>query len=144
MGAAAGESVLPIAVVTGLAFEARVAAGLGVVTICGSAVTITERLTEVIARGCRGIVSFGIAGGLVPHVSPGTCVVARSIVTDSERHDAHLEWSQRLLSMVPGAVHADIAHSSMAVSSARHKQELARVTGAAVVDMESGIAARMA
>ena len=144
MIASAGAAAPPIAVVTGLALEARVAAGLGVVTICGSAARIAEQLTDVVARGCRGIVSFGIAGGLVPHVKPGVCVVARSIVTDTERHHAHSEWSQRLLQLIPGAIHADIAHSPVAISTAGHKQDLARTTGAAIVDMESGLAARVA
>jgi len=134
----------PIVVVTGMAFEARVAAGLGVVTICGSAARIAERLADAVAQGCRGIISFGIAGGLAPHVKPGVCVVARSVVTDEMRHDTHPEWSQRLLQLIPGAVHADIAHSAVAISTAHHKQELARVTGAAIVDMESGLAARVA
>jgi adenosylhomocysteine nucleosidase len=144
MIASAGAAAPPIAVVTGLALEARVAAGLGVVTICGSAARIAEQLTDVVARGCRGIVSFGIAGGLVSHVKPGVCVVARSIVTDTERHHAHSEWSQRLLQLIPGAIHADIAHSPVAISTAGHKQDLARTTGAAIVDMESGLAARVA
>jgi len=144
MNATAGAAALPIAVVTGLAFEARVAAGLGVVTICGSAARIAEQLSDVVARGCRGIVSFGIAGGLVPHVKPGVCIVARSIITDTERHHTHPEWSQRLLQLIPGALHADIAHSSVPISTAGHKQELARITGAAIVDMESGLAARVA
>ena len=144
MTATASAAALPIAVVTGLAFEARVAAGLGVVTICGSAATIADRLADVVARGCRGIVSFGIAGGLSPDVKPGVCIVARSVVTEKERHHAHAEWSQRLLQLVPGAIHADIAHSPVAISTADHKQELARTTGAAIVDMESGLAARIA
>jgi adenosylhomocysteine nucleosidase len=144
MIATAGAAALPIAVVTGLAFEARVAAGLGVVTICGSASRIAEQLADVVARGCRGIVSFGIAGGLSPDVKPGVCIVARSVVTHNDRHHAHPEWSQRLLQLVPGALHADIAHSHVPISTAHHKRELARTTGAAIVDMESGLAAQFA
>jgi len=141
---ASAAAMQPIAVVTGLAFEARVAAGLGVVTICGSAARIAEQLANVVARGCRGIVSFGIAGGLSPDMRPGVCIVGRSVVTDTGRHSAHPEWSQRLLQLVPGALHADIAHSPVPISTAGHKLELARVTGAAIVDMESGLAARVA
>src|SRR5437868_494957 len=134
----------PIVVVTGLAFEARVAAGLGVATICGSSAVIATGLSEAIARGCRGIVSFGIAGGLTPDLVPGVCIVARNIVNDNRRLPAHPQWSKRLLQLVPGALEADIAAVSVPVSTPYEKRELARTTGAMVVDMESGIAADMA
>ena len=55
------QNSLPVIAVTGLAFEARIAAGHGVVTICGNR---PDQLADAIARGCRGIISFGIAGGL--------------------------------------------------------------------------------
>ena len=130
MIATAGAAALPIAVVTGLAFEARVAAGLGVVTICGSASAIADRLADVVARGCRGIVSFGIAGGLVagrearrvhrgafgrhakrsPSRTSG--VVAAAASTCSGR-DAR---GYRSMSHVP-------------ISTADHKRELARTHG---------------
>jgi hopanoid-associated phosphorylase len=136
--------IQPIVVVTGLAFEARVAAGLGVATICGSSAVIAAGLQAAIARGCRGIVSFGIAGGLTPDLTPGVCVVARAIISADRRLPAHPQWSKRLLELIPGALEADIAAVSAPVSTPHDKRELARTTGAMVVDMESGIAADVA
>ncbi len=63
-------------VVVGLAFEARIAARSGLPIICsGDGRTLTPDLKRAIAGGCRGLVSFGVAGGLDPGLTPGTCVV---------------------------------------------------------------------
>jgi hopanoid-associated phosphorylase len=137
----------PVIAVTGLAFEARIAAGPGVITVCSSRPdALAADLAAAIAMGCRGIVSFGIAGGLAGHLRPGTCIVARSILTAQERFDTHLEWSSSLLQAIPGAMHADIAGARAPVASAAEKNALGRSTGAAAVDMESfiGIGAALA
>jgi hopanoid-associated phosphorylase len=128
----------PVIAVTGLAFEARIAAGPGVITVCGSRPdALAADLAAAIAMGCRGIVSFGIAGGLAEHLKPGACIVARSVVTTQGRFDSHLEWASRLLQTIPGAIHADIAGAHAPVGSPAEKTALGRSTGAAVVDMES-------
>jgi hopanoid-associated phosphorylase len=128
----------PVLAVTGMAFEARIAAGPGVVTLCGSRPdTFAEELKAAIADGVRGIVSFGIAGGLCNKLKPGDCIVARSIVTPEERFDSHQQWSSRLLQSIPGAIHADIAGVREPVSDPTGKLMLGRSTGASVVDMES-------
>lgn len=134
----------PIVVVTGMAFEARIATAPGVVTICGTADFISDSLRQAVARGCRGIASFGIAGGLAPDLLPGTCVVAREIVTSSERYGVHVRWSQHLLQTIRGAREGHFVGVSEPVSTPHEKRELARLTGAVAVDMESGIAVKAA
>lgn len=129
---------LPVVAVTGMAFEARIAAGPGVVVVCGSrADALAADLAAAIAKGCRGIVSFGIAGGLAEHLGPGACIVARSIVSAQERFASHLEWASCLLQAIPGAIHADIAGARAPVATSADKIALGRSTGAAAVDMES-------
>lgn len=129
----------PVVAVTGLTFEARIAAGPGVVTVCGGGhlERLEAELLQAIERGCRGIVSFGIAGGLAAHLEPGACIVARSIVTHSDRHESHLEWSSHLVQSIPGAIHADIAGVTAPVATATDKAALHRATGSVAVDMES-------
>ena len=131
---------LPVVAVTGMAFEARIAAGPGVITLCSSRpdVLAADR-AAAIAMGCRGIVSFGIAGGLTEQVKPGTCIVARSVVTPQQRFDSHLEWASRLLQTIPGAIHADIAGARALVAAPADKVALGRTTGAAAVDLESSL-----
>ncbi len=136
---------LPVIAVTGMAFEARIAAGPDVITVCATrADALVEALIAAIAKGCRGIVSFGVAGGLAPHVKPGDCIVARSIVTPQQRFDTHLEWASRLLQSIPGAMHADMAGSLQLISSPADKIALGQATGALAVDMESIVVARVA
>src|SRR5688572_25507407 len=129
----------PVIAVTGLTFEARIAAGPGVVTVCGGGhlKRLEADLTQAIARGCRGIVSFGIAGGLADHLEPGACIVARSIVTPTGRHESHLEWASHLLQNIPGAIHADIAGVHAPVCTPTDKAALGRATNSVAVDMES-------
>src|SRR6266567_5072468 len=68
--------------VTGLAFEARIAGG---VTVISDGLRTGATLKAEIERGSRGVISFGIAGGLAPHLPPGQWVVASAIVSDRAR-----------------------------------------------------------
>jgi adenosylhomocysteine nucleosidase len=129
-----------VVTVTGLAFEARIAGGVTVV----SDGLRTGTLKAEIDRGSRGVISFGIAGGLAPHLTPGQWVVASAIVTDGERHATDRDWSERLLRALPGAIHATIAGSDAPLVDPHAKRALHARTGALVVDMESHLAARIA
>jgi adenosylhomocysteine nucleosidase len=130
-----------VVAVTGLAFEARIAGG---VTVISDGLRTGATLKAEIERGSRGIISFGIAGGLAPHMPPGQWVVASAIVSDVGRHATDPEWSERLLRALPGSVHATIAGSNAPVADPLAKRELHDRTGAIVVDMESHLAARIA
>src|SRR5207247_188874 len=70
-------------------------------------------------RGSRGVISFGIAGGLAPNLLPGQWVVASAIVSDHERHVPDARWSERLLQALPGARHAMIAGADAPVADPR-------------------------
>ena len=137
-------------VVVGLAFEARIAAGPGVRVICsGDGRTLAGRLEDaisdarVVAGGCPGIVSFGVAGGLAPTLQPGTCIIATAIL--SSLRSAH--GNRR---GVVSAVHADNSrrdrrHASGCTcpgcSPGHEKRALHEQTGAIAVDMGSHIVA---
>jgi adenosylhomocysteine nucleosidase len=135
----------PVIAVTGLAFEARIAAGDGVTVIHGrDEPAMIDALDRAIAAGASGIVSFGTAGGLAPQLAPGDWIVAEAIVTDFERWAADPAWAESLMQILPGATLAPIAGVDMPVSGAPAKQALHLRTGAAAVDMESHIVARIA
>ena len=127
--------------VTGLAFEAKIAGGIAVVRD-GRRTAAT--LNAAIARGGRGIMSFGIAGGLAPGLRPGQWVVASTVISDRGRHEVHRQWSERLLDALPGALNAAIAGVDAPVCDAQAKRALFVHTGALIVDMESHMAARIA
>ena len=119
--------------VTGLAFEARIAAGPGVDVLCA-----TERLRSLewleasTAYECSGIISFGIAGGLDRRLSPGDWVIASSVVTDTGQFPADPSWARRLLSMVPGSIHAAISPRSL-----RAEPEMFRRTSATIAALDA-------
>jgi adenosylhomocysteine nucleosidase len=151
---------LRIIAVTGLTFEARIVAGPDIAVICGGGPARLERSLEAaIRQGGAGVLSFGIAGGLAPRLKPGSCVIARQIIADSRRYPCDVGWSRSLMGLALGTsaqgdlamspqrhdvCFADIAGSDVPLADVRAKQQLHQATGAAVVDMESHVAARIA
>ena len=129
--------------VVGLAFEARIAAGPGVRVICSSdGDNLAASLSRAFRDGARGVVSFGVAGGLSPDLEPGTCVIGSSIVSGTDRInriDTHGDWSKNLLRAIPGAVGGTLYGSYGPVTHPRTKAALYKKTGAIAVDMESHI-----
>ena len=88
-------------VVVGMAFEARIAAGLGVPVICGGdGHNLVTSLARAMAAGCGGLISFGVAGGLAPDLKPGTCVIGSAILDDEGRNAARTRGT--------GAGHHDV------------------------------------
>jgi adenosylhomocysteine nucleosidase len=135
-------------IVVGLAFEARIAAGPGIHVVCGgNGRNLTAMLTLAIAEArrlfghCPGIISFGVAGGLAPHLRPGNCVIGSAILSGSSQLPTNHEWSQKLLQIIPNAASGTILGVSVPVSDPRDKRALHRNTGALAVDMESHIVA---
>ena len=130
-----------IVVVTGLAFEARIAGGA---TIVGEDLRHGTRLSSALARGTRGVISFGIGGGLADDLAPGQWIVAASVVSGTERHRTDEGWSQSILRALPGARHATVAGVDRPVADPEAKRTLHRRTGAIIVDTESHVVGRLA
>ncbi len=130
-----------IIAVTGLAFEARIAGG---VTVVGAEARGGTRLSAEIARGGRGIISFGIGGALSEELSPGELIVAGTVVSGDERHQTDDGWSRRMLRALPGARHGIIAGVDAPVADPGHKRALRALTGAVLVDTETHHVARVA
>lgn len=133
-----------IIVVTGLAFEARIAAGAGVTVICQQNATLADVLVPALADGCEGVVSFGTAGGLVDDLRPGAWVIARSVLGAGRRFETDARWSQALRAVLPEARYGDIAGVPEPVVDTASKHALNRSTGAIAADMESQEVARLA
>jgi adenosylhomocysteine nucleosidase len=132
-------------VVVGLAFEARIAAGPGMSVICsGDGQDLSGSLTRAITPDCRGLVSFGVAGGLDPNLKPGACVVASAIVSGNTRMATDHHWSQQLIKTIPDAVYGILAGARAPVAHPSAKRALHEKTGAIAVDMESHVVAKVA
>src|SRR5258708_686341 len=133
-----------VVAVTCLAMEARIALGPGVAVICNHASELAASLEAAAKRGAAGIISFGIAGGLAPHLPAGGLGVGSSVRTKEGRFPTDHGWAQALLEALPGAVHAEIVGADAPIAEPADKRQLHLRTGAVAVDTESHVAARIA
>jgi len=134
----------PIIAVTCFAAETHIAAGPGVAVLHGHIPNLRTALEEAINRGCSGIISFGISGGLAPDLAPGAMVVASGVVAAHKRYPTDRDWARRLMQALGCAVYADIAGVDAPVVEPADKRWLRDATSSVAVDMESHIAAAAA
>jgi hopanoid-associated phosphorylase len=135
----------PVIAVTGLAFEASIAAGSGVTVVRGDdRRMLRAALQRAVVCGGRGIISFGVAGGLDPSLIPGQCVVAAAVMTSNARYATCARWSGHLLAVLPKARAGAILGVDKVIACPEAKRGLRNTTGAAAVDMESHVAADVA
>ena len=135
-----------ILVVTGLLTEAKIAAGEGVRTVSGGgrSALLAPRIAAALVDGrMRGLLSFGVAGALLPSLRVGDPLVAAVVRDGRERLHPDPAWTARLAART-GARPADVAGSDTAAATHDVKAALRLRTGAAAVDMESHLAARAA
>ena len=137
---------LPLLALSGLDFEARIAAGDGVIAVCGvGSAALAEQLEQIAARGCSGIISFGTAGGLAPTLVPGDCVLADTVIGNpQQRWATDAKWLSALHARLPHAHLGAIAGVGVPITSVAAKQELWKGSTALAVDMESHWAAQVA
>lgn len=134
-----------VIVFVGMAFEARIAAGPGTLVFSRDARRDLEAAAASAARqGCRGMISFGVAGGLHAGLRPGDWVIASSVVETERAWATDQAWSRNLMNAIDGAFHAPVIGVDSPVAEPAQKRELHRTTGAAAVDMESHVVARLA
>ena len=134
-----------VTVVCGLRAEAKIARGDGVRVIAGGGDgEALARALAAAAPASRGLVSFGIAGGLDPDLRPGACLVADAIVApDGTTYPADGHWSAGLARAL-GAPRALFAGVDAPLAGIAEKRAMHQATAAALVDMESHIVAAAA
>lgn len=140
----------PILIVTGLLQEARIAAGPGMAVVCSSSdpQQLRALLTVFDPSTIRGVISFGVAGGLDPSLKSGDVVVATEVMAGDTRWLAGLSLSEDQIAGIAlgrrRVVRGGLAGVEQIVAAQSCKAALRSVTGAAAVDMESHIAAAYA
>lgn len=141
----------PIVVVTGMAFEARIARRVEktlAVAVAGPGAVDAQRLVEAARQhGARGVISFGVCGGLKPGLAAGRLIVPSSIVTDHERLPVDGKWHARLVARLADKVAVETGElfsSPRAIANVADKAACHDRTAAVAVDMESGPLARAA
>ena len=140
----------PVLIVTGLVQEARIAAGPGMAVICSS--SDPRQLRALLATldpvSFRGVISFGVAGGLDPALKSGDIVVATEVMAGDARWLAGLALNDELIARLAlgrrRVVRGGLAGVEQVIGARAGKAALWSETGAAAVDMESHIAAAYA
>jgi hopanoid-associated phosphorylase len=138
----------PVLVITGAAFEARIAAGDDVSAVCsgGYPARLRTLLETVDSRRFRAVISFGLAGGLDPALRPGDLIVASHVISNDETRHATLTLGGALATTLHahGVSLQSLAGVDAPVMTPEDKAALRTATGAAAVDMETHVAARFA
>jgi hopanoid-associated phosphorylase len=135
----------PVLAVSGMDFEARIAAGPGIETLYGHRDAMLARALDArLMQGCAGVISFGVAGGLDPSLPPGTVIVATAVRGGHRSYSTSPYWTAALRRALPQAASGLVAGSDIPVTTVADKQRLHEAHGALAVDMESHIAARAA
>lgn len=137
-----------VLVVTGAAFEARIAAGDGIVVVSsgGDPARLRDSLAALDASRFRAVISFGLAGGLDPALRPGHLFLASHVKASAETWYATL----RLTGALASALRAKrttlqaVAGVDEPVMDPAGKAAVRTATGFSVIDMETHIAARYA
>jgi hopanoid-associated phosphorylase len=132
---------------TGLRAEARIAERTPCVKAIaggGDETRLAALIERAIEDGARGLISFGIAGALQPRLEPGACIVGSAVLFDGNRFATDDAWTAHLLAALSDARCEAVLGSARAVGGVDEKAELHRETGAAIVDMESHVVARIA
>ena len=140
-------TLIPVLCTSGLAAEARVARAAGFQVIVGGGDPgRTEALVEDAAQQAKCLVSFGVAGGLAPHLKPGNVILSADVIGDERRWRAEKAFhrSAALLARRIGAVAGPVLGSRDILASEDEKARAWRKTGALAVDLESAIVARAA
>jgi hopanoid-associated phosphorylase len=105
----------------------------------------SETLVE---KGATALLSWGIAGGLLPALSPGGLVVPEKVLSsDGVSFSVDTQWHERLRARLSGHVDlhtGPIIQSPTVLRSPEEKIALFNQYGAIAVDMESAAVAQVA
>jgi hopanoid-associated phosphorylase len=121
---------------------------MAVICSSSSPTQLRSLLTVVDPETIRGVISFGVAGGLDPSLRSGDVVVATEVLAGDARWAAGLALGDDLIEKLTSGrrrgVRGSLAGAEEVVTGRSCKAALHSETGAAAVDMESHIAAAYA
>src|SRR5947207_14786693 len=93
-------TLIPVLCTSGLAAEARIARAAGFQVIVGGGDPgRTAFLVEAAARHAKCLVSFGIAGGLAPHLRPGDVIVSGEVIGEDRRWGVDPLFRQEIIDL---------------------------------------------
>jgi adenosylhomocysteine nucleosidase len=129
-----------IGFVTGLTAEAALVARLGPARAGGGTPAGAKAAADaLIDAGVTGLISFGVAGGLNPAMTPGALVIPTFVITETSRY----ETDATLTRLLGGPAYTLFGGHDVVVTAAE-KQRLHVETAADAIDLESGAMAQAA
>ena len=136
-GTSAGNRIdpRPVLIVTGLVQEARIAAGPGMTVICSSSdpQQLRALLTVFDPTTIRGVISFGVAGGLDPSLKSGDVVVATEVLAGDTRAAEQIAR----IDLDPASADAQIAYFET-IAGLHDPRALRKAIGAHIAGGASG------
>lgn len=131
----------------GMTREARLVRGPGVRAVAGGAQgdLLEQRLKAALAaEDIEAVISIGLGGALDPTLQVGDVVIGSEVLRPRGRWLADAAWTERLRHRWPEARVGPVFGSGEMVLHTLDKAKLRLKHGAALVDMESHVAARLA
>jgi adenosylhomocysteine nucleosidase len=130
----------------GMAREAQIVTGPGVrVAVGAGRVEVLARaLEQTWNADVTALISIGICGALDPGLKVGDIVIGSEVLSPDGAYPTYRAWTGALAVALPGAHAASVWGSETMVIDAGAKARLRETSGAAIVDMESHVAAQFA
>jgi adenosylhomocysteine nucleosidase len=132
---------------SGLAAEARIARAAGFRVVIGAGdPERTTALVEAAIGQAHCLISFGIAGGLAPHLRPGDVILSAEVIGPERSWRANEQFQKEIsdLARQIGAAEGPVLGAGELLATEDDKARAWRDTGALAVDLESAIVARAA
>jgi adenosylhomocysteine nucleosidase len=139
--------LMPVLCTSGLAAEARIARAAGFQVIVGAGdPQRTTALVDDAAQRAKCLISFGVAGGLAPHMRAGDVILSAEVIGEDCRWcpDEHFRLQVSDLARRIGAAEGPVLGARNILATEGDKARAWRNTGALAVDLESAIVARAA
>lgn len=103
---------------------------------------------RLLATGANALVSWGVAGGLAPHLKAGTLLLPESVQTaGGQAYRTDPRWRYALIHHLNGSLPLScgaLYQAKTILSSPQEKAHLHQQTGCVAVDMESAAVAKLA
>ncbi|MDR3439299.1 nucleoside phosphorylase [Telmatospirillum sp.] len=132
-----------IGIIVGMRSEAALLPASCRIACSGGLPAKARRLADgLLADGVKGLVSFGIAGGLEPSLRPGDLVIATGVATPEGIVATDVAWRRRLTAALPAARGGLIQGENKIAATPERKAILFGNTRAVAVDLESAAVAQ--
>lgn len=136
-----------LGILCGLESEARIARRIsGARVACAAARPGKARALarELVEGGATRLISFGVAGGLMPDQPLGALILGAHVKSHQGAWHCDSAWNNTLAQKLPQAAHGGVWGSETLIPTANDKRMLHEQSGCAIVDMESQCAAEVA